>query len=316
MPSSAWAITSIPSGVNRRRNSRSLPLLPEASTRRRIMMRSSTSPRRPSHAPCSYHLQRCFLRPDQLTDTALREHDQHIHFQARKSRAFRGALNFDEAARPGHDHVHVGVAVGVLVVIEIEHRNAIDNTDRQRGNEVPERPRLRVEQVLRLAPRYGVVQGDAGAGDRRAARSTVRLKHVAVDADGAFTPLRKIRDGTQAASDETLDFLGAAALLALGGFATHAGIGRARQHSILCREPTATLALAKGRHALFHRGRAQYERLAALDERRAFGVSRIVTRDREAAQLVGAAAALAVDHCDPKGWDYSGSEICGLRPPL
>src|SRR6202163_3938906 len=141
------------------------------------------------------------------------------------------------------------------------------------------------------------MQGDAGAGNRRAARSTVRLKHVAIDADGAFTPLRKIRDGAQAASDETLDFLGAAALLPLDGFATHAGVGRARQHSILCREPTAALALEKGRHALFHRGRAQYERLAALDQRRAFGVSRIVTRDREAAQLVGAPAALAVDHC-------------------
>src|SRR5205823_2498060 len=109
--------------------------------------------------------------------------------------------------------------------------------------------------------RHGVVQCNAGAGDRRAARTTVGLQHVAIDPDRALAPLRTIGNGAQAAPDETLYFLGATALLAFGSFAPHAGVGRARQHSVLCREPPDALAFEEERHTFLHRGRAQYARL-------------------------------------------------------
>ena len=58
---------------------------------------------------------------------------------ARERRALGGALQLDEAAGAGHHDVHVGVARRILGVVEIEHRHAVDHTDRHRGDEIAQR---------------------------------------------------------------------------------------------------------------------------------------------------------------------------------
>ena len=44
----------------------------------------------------------------------------------------RGALNLDEPAVTGHDDVHVGLGPNVFLVTQIQHRFAVDHTDRDR----------------------------------------------------------------------------------------------------------------------------------------------------------------------------------------
>src|SRR5450755_3238181 len=247
-------------------------------------------------AACSRDGECLFLDADQFADAAAGERNESIHFRSRKGRALCGTLNLDEAACAGHDHVHVGIASGIFAVIEIEYRYPVDDADRYRGDKIPKCRHLRGKQTLRLAPCHRVMERHAGAGDRRATRSTVCLEHVAVDADRALAPVREIRHRAQASADEALDLLRASALLAFRGFAAHARVGRTRQHSIFGGEPAATLALEESRHAFIDRGRAQNMCFAALDQRRAFCVPGVVARDRHRAQLVGMAAARAVGH--------------------
>ena len=138
--------------------------------------------------------------------------------------------------------------------------------------------------------------GDAGAGDRRAARAAVGLQHVAVDLDRALAERREIGDRAQAAADQALDLLRAARLLAVGGLAPAARVRRARQHAVLGGEPAAPLALEERRHAFLDAGGAQHLRVAGLDQHRAFGVLRVAAGDAERAQLVGAPARSANGH--------------------
>src|SRR6185436_3548979 len=104
MPSSACAITSIPSGASNRRNSRSLPALPDARTRRGSDCTDSR---------CAENRSRrnggALLR-DELADPALGQRKQRVHLASRERRAFGGSLHLDEPSRAGHHDVHVGVA--------------------------------------------------------------------------------------------------------------------------------------------------------------------------------------------------------------
>src|SRR6266536_4160873 len=126
IPSAACGMTSMSSGVSSRRNSRSLPSLAEARTRRRraefirprlLVMRrvrmNSHLPNRVSWTGYSF-AERTLLRRNQLADAALGERNEGVHLRPRERRSFRGPLHFDDAAAAGHDHVHVGIATGVL----------------------------------------------------------------------------------------------------------------------------------------------------------------------------------------------------------
>ena len=190
--------------------------------------------------------------------------------RARERRAFGRPLQFDEAAGARHHDVHVGVAVRVLGVVEVEHRHAVDDAHRHRGDVVAQR--LAGHEALGLAPRDRVGHRDARAGDRRAARAAVRLQHVAIDLQRALAQRRQVDDRAQAAADQPLDFLRAAGLLALGRFAPHPRVGRARQHPVLGGQPALPLAFEERRHAFLDADRAQHVRVAHRDQHRAFRV--------------------------------------------
>src|SRR5258708_40064822 len=137
IPSSACVITSTPSGARSRRNSRSLPALLEARTRREIMIEDATPSAALACLRCATGSgpQRLLLRCDQFADPALGEADQHVHLAAEESRAFGGALQLDEAAGARHHDVHVGIARGILALVQVDHPHPLDNP-------YPHRPHL------------------------------------------------------------------------------------------------------------------------------------------------------------------------------
>ena len=73
------------------------------------------------------------LRGDDLGDAGLGEPEQRVEVAAREREPFGGALHLDEALVAGHHDVHVDLGAHVLGVLEVEHRRAVDDTDRDRG---------------------------------------------------------------------------------------------------------------------------------------------------------------------------------------
>ena len=89
----------------------------------------------------------------------------------------------------------------VLLVAEVEHRLAVDDADRHRGDRAGQR------LARPAAPRSrshddGVGQRDVGAGDGRGAGAAVGLQHVAVEHDGVLAQ-RLVVDRPRAATRPT-----------------------------------------------------------------------------------------------------------------
>ena len=105
----------------------------------------------------------------------------------------------------------------------------------------------------------------------------------------ALTKRGKIGDGAERSSDQALDLLGAAGLLAGRGFAPCALGGGARQHAVFGRHPTPPLALEPRRHRLSRCRSAQHMGLAEADEARAFGMARDRPLEADGAKRVGRA---------------------------
>jgi len=101
--------------------------------------------------------------------------------------AFGGALNLDEVARSGHDHVHIDIRASVHCVVEIELWRAVDDTDGDGADRVAQGVVL--ELAFFLEPLGGERQSDVAASEGGGARAAVGLNDVAVDRDGAFTEL-------------------------------------------------------------------------------------------------------------------------------
>ena len=143
------------------------------------------------------------------------------------------------------------------------------------------------EHVAGLHPGDAVVQRHPGAGDGGGAGAAVGLDHVAVDGDLALAERRQVDHRAQAASDQPLDFDGAATLLAGRGLAAGALERRARQHAVFGGDPAAPLALEPGRQPVLQRCRDQHMGVAELHEAGALGVFHHAALQRYGAQLVG-----------------------------
>jgi hypothetical protein len=97
--------------------------------------------------------------------------------------------------------------------------------------------------------------------------------------------------GAQAAADQPLDLLGAAALLAARRLAVAARVRGARQHAVFGGHPALAAAALVRRHLLLDGGGAQHARVAELDEHRALGMHGEAAGDAHGTQLVGGALA-------------------------
>ncbi|MNV73433.1 hypothetical protein D3C71_1665830 [compost metagenome] len=106
----------------------------------------------------------------------------------------------------------------------------------------------------------------------------------------AFAQRFHIEHRAQAATDQTLNFLGASALLAAGGLAVAARMRGPRQHAVFSGYPAFALALQERRYFLQYASRAQHVGIAGLHQHRPFGVAREAAFEAERAQLVDGAA--------------------------
>ena len=143
----------------------------------------------------------------------------------------------------------------------------------------------------------GITQGNPTSGDRRGARSAVGLKDIAIDGDLVFAQSRKVDHGTQAATDETLDLLGSAGLLAGRGFAPHAIVGGAGPHTVFGGYPSTVLTLEPGRQTVLDGRGAQYMGVAKPHQAGAFGMFRYAPLENYPAQFRRCAA--GCPHIDP-----------------
>ena len=224
----------------------------------------------------------------QLGDAFLAKREQLGECGRAEGGAFGGALNFDDVAGGGHYEVDVAVAAGVFGVVQIEQGHAADDTERHGGYGFADRAMREFACGQELAD--GQMQGDVCAGDAGGAGTAVGLDYVAIDQDLAFAQPAQIYGGTQGAADQALDFLGAAGLLALGGFTAHTAGGGGGEHAIFGGYPALIFAAQKGRNGFVDAGGANHFGVAAGNQDRAVGMGQEVGRDADGAQLVGSTA--------------------------
>ena len=145
--------------------------------------------------------------------------------------------------------------------------------------------RIALEQpLLDEAPRREL-ERDPGARDRSGTRASVRLQHVAIDPHAALAEGPQIGDRAQAAADQPLDLVRAAADSSARGLALHACVRGAREHAVLRGDPPPSRIFEECGNALLDGCRTHDPRLPHLDQSRALGMATEARDDFDAAKL-------------------------------
>ncbi len=211
------------------------------------------------------------------------------------ARALGGRLGLGDLAAFEQHEVGVRVGRAVLEVVEVEHRGALVDAARDRGNLGNDRilgDRAGLHQPVDRQP-----QRHPRAGNGRGARAAVGLEHVAVEDDLPLAELFHVGHRAQRAADQPLDLLRPPALLALGRLAAAAGVRRARKHRVLGGDPALALVAQERRDFLLDAGGDQHAGVAEADKDRALGVLGEARLDIDDAHFVGRAA----------GWTHGGT---------
>ncbi len=182
---------------------------------------------------------------------------------------FGGGLGLDEASVGEHDYVHVDGGAGVLFVAEVEEDRAVDDAYGGGGDHLAEGRGLEGSGGDEFAEGEG--EGDRGSGDGGGAGASVGLEDVAVEDDGALAEGLHVDDGAEAAADEALDLVGAAAYLAALALAGGAGEGGSGQHAVLGGDPATAGVAEPAGDSLLDGGVAEDAGVAGLDEDGALG---------------------------------------------
>src|SRR5512133_994712 len=276
-PRSSGETTRIGSPATSRRSSRSFP--------------GFVVPNRRSIASPRLRAQRRRLQVLQPQDALDGDAQHPVEGLAPERPPLRRALDLDELAVAGGDHVHVHVGGRVLVVVEVEPHLAVEDADGHRRHVALDG--LARELLLRPQPADREREGDPSAGDGRRARAAVRLDDVAVDRDGPRPERAQVPRGAERAPDEPLDLEGPPALVAAGRLARHALVRGARQHPVLGRDPPRAGAEHVRRHLLLDRRGAEHVGVAEAGEARALRVLRHAGLEEDRAELAVAAAVLS-----------------------
>src|SRR3954471_5915063 len=125
--------------------------------------------------------QNVFLQRHQFADALARQLEQRHQLFLGEGRAFRGALNFHQAARAGQHKIGVRLGGGILLVIQVQQRLALNDAAADRRDMVLDDGRRHQPGLLHEAD--ALAEGDKAAGDRRGPGAAIGLQHVAVDGD-------------------------------------------------------------------------------------------------------------------------------------
>ena len=203
---------------------------------------------------------------------------------------FCGALNLDEGAGTGHGHVHVGHGLTVFNVWQVKHRGAVDHAHRYGGHIVLKHAAGGLDMAVLLRPIDCVDQSHVRTGYGSRASAAIGLKHIAVKLNLILAERLHIDDATQAAANQSADFVGTATDFATYGFTVGAFGGGTRQHRVFGGDPAEAGVLAPTRHTGSKSGGAHHARVTAFDEHGAFGGVGKVAGDAHRAQFVDLAA--------------------------
>ena len=154
----------------------------------------------------------------------------------------------------------------------------------------------------------GEGEGDGGSGDGCGAGTSVGLEDVAVEDDGALAEGLHVDDGAEAAADEALDLVGAAADFAALGLAGGAGEGGAGEHPVLGGDPATAGVAEPAGDALLDGGVTEDAGVAGFDEDGAFGGGDEVGGEADGAEGVGGAVVGAEELCCGLGGSGGGHE--------
>ena len=228
------------------------------------------------------------LRGEEFADALFGVVEHGVELGAGVGVVFGGGLGFDEAAVGEHDDVHVDVGAGVFFVAEVEEDVAVDDADARWR-----RPSGCSGEVLSVPAATSLLsaraRATAGAGDGGGAGASVGLEDVAVEDDGALAEGLHVDDRAEAAADEALDLVGAAADFAALGLARGAGEGGAGEHAVLGGDPAAAGVAQPAGDALLDGGVAEDAGVAGFDEDGAFGGGDVAGGEADGAEGVGGA---------------------------
>src|SRR5690606_20130432 len=199
---------------------------------------------------------------------------------------------------------------------QVQHRLALIDADRHRGDHLLERLALQCATFLQHFQR--IDQRHHRTGDGRGTGATIGLDHVAVDVQGVLAQLAHVQRGAQRAADQALDFQSTTALLATAGFTLVTLAGSTRQHAVLGGQPALPLPLEKARYAGFDTDGADHLDITELDQYRALGMLGVVAGDANRAQLIGGAATGTFHRAIPTSLSensthYRGRSTAGTR---
>src|SRR5690625_900579 len=112
--------------------------------------------------------------------------------------------------------------------------------------------------TLVFTPQQRIPQRHERSSDRRSARATIGLQHVAVEHNGVLAQGREVDNRAQCPANESGNFVGAAPNFPPHGFPTGTRVGRARQHCVLGRDPAQARSFAPPWYALGDGGLTQH----------------------------------------------------------
>ncbi|MNN41409.1 hypothetical protein D3C81_1555270 [compost metagenome] len=227
------------------------------------------------------------MQGEQVGAADLGQLEQAVELGAREAALLAGGLDFDDAAGAGQDEVGIGLGGGVFFIVEVQNRQVVEDAAGHGRDLIDDGVALQHALVLEVV--QGHSHGDPGAGDRGGAGAAVGLDDVAVDQDLTLAERLQVDHGAQGAADQALDFLGAARLLAGGGFTTAARVGGAGQHTVFGRDPALTGVAHPARHLFLDGGGAQHPGVTERHQARALGVAVDAGFQRDGAELFGGA---------------------------
>src|SRR5699024_11929413 len=103
--------------------------------------------------------------------------------------------------------------------------------------------------ALATSPVNGHGYGNPGAGNSGSAGTTIGLDHIAVQHNRVFAQCFGIHNGTQAASNQPRNLLGATRDFTTHRFACTALSGGSRQHGVFGGHPATVFALEPARYS-------------------------------------------------------------------
>ena len=117
-------------------------------------------------------------------------------------------LNLQQASVAGDDDIEIHFGPAVLAVVQVQQRDAVHQANRDRRKLVADR--VCTDQPTRFHCVTGLTQCQPGSCHGGCTRPGISLNHVTVNQQSSLTEGFHIEHGSQAATDQPLNLLGAA----------------------------------------------------------------------------------------------------------